>query len=335
MLKLLTLGLLVALLSACVAQQTKDDPYADLKDIIPTKEKDSGPSKEIDMSHIPDAVPVYEPRRRAGNISPYKVKGKVYHVMTEASGFSETGIASWYGNKFHGNLTSNGERYDMYGMTAAHKSLPLPCFVKVTNLTNGKTVVVRVNDRGPFAHGRIIDLSYAAAQRLDYVQQGTAKVRIEYIEVPAPTGEAVKVAGSSQNATPVAAPSAPAKEAEPNKRAQVISNNSAAHVSESVSGAVAQLSGQASVNSASNTGQPQRFLQVGAYSTEAAALTTQFQLGGLLSWPVVVEALQQAGDKQIYRVSVGPLPDDSTLEIVQKALLEQAQIKSIPVTRKP
>ncbi len=152
--------------------------------------KDSGPREPVDVSHVPDAVPRYEPRTIAGNRTPYEVLGKTYHVLPESQGYIEDGIASWYGNKFHGRNTSNGEVYSMYGMTAAHKSLPIPSYVRVTNLRNGKQVVVRVNDRGPFHEGRIIDLSYAGASKLGFLKQGTAPVRVEALE-PEEGGPAV------------------------------------------------------------------------------------------------------------------------------------------------
>lgn len=131
-----------------------------------------------DVHLIPDAVPRAEPRSRAGNSPTYNVFGKTYRVLDDARGFRERGMASWYGKKFHGNQTANGEIYDMYQMTAAHKSLPLPSYARVTRLDNGKSVVVRINDRGPFHVGRVIDLSYAAAARLDLLQQGSAKVEV-------------------------------------------------------------------------------------------------------------------------------------------------------------
>lgn len=126
----------------------------------------------------PDAVPRKEPRSARGNPHSYVVFGKRYYVMHSAQGYTERGIASWYGPKFHGEMTSSGERYDMYAMTAAHKTLPLPAYVRVTHLGNGKSIVVRVNDRGPFVDGRIIDLSYAAATKLDMVGSGTAPVEV-------------------------------------------------------------------------------------------------------------------------------------------------------------
>lgn len=144
---------------------------------------DAAPDVEFDVGNLPDPVPVYEPPSRGGNKSPYTVWGRSYHVLPTAEGYREHGGASWYGAKFHGHKTSNGEIYNMYEMSAAHKTLPLPTYVKVTNLDNGRSVVVRVNDRGPFHEGRIIDLSYAAAKKLGYYAQGTAQVEVEAITV--------------------------------------------------------------------------------------------------------------------------------------------------------
>lgn len=143
---------------------------------------DRYPDSPVDVSRVPDAVPRVEPKSRGGNKSPYRVLGKSYQVMDSALGYRERGVASWYGQKFHGHRTSNGEVYDMYKMSAAHKSLPLPSYVRVTNLDNGRQVIVRVNDRGPFHDDRLIDLSYAAAARLDMLSKGTARVEVEAID---------------------------------------------------------------------------------------------------------------------------------------------------------
>jgi len=140
--------------------------------------QDSAPDVDIDVSRIPEPAVVAEPRSRYGNRSTYSVLGKNYHVMDDASGYVEEGLASYYGNKFHGRRTSNMEVYDMYAFSAAHKTLPLPSFARVTNLDNGRSVVVRVNDRGPFHEGRIIDLSYAAAVKLGITRAGTGRVEV-------------------------------------------------------------------------------------------------------------------------------------------------------------
>jgi len=141
-----------------------------------------GPGRELDVSSIPDAIPRIEPVTVAGNKNPYTVFGKTYHLLPSAEKYRQVGIASWYGTKFHGNPTSNGEIYDMYAMTAAHKLLPLPTYVEIENLTNGKIIVVRVNDRGPFHGNRIIDLSYAAASKIGMLKKGTALVRVKAID---------------------------------------------------------------------------------------------------------------------------------------------------------
>ena len=141
---------------------------------------DSTPSRTPNQSELKDAIARAEPHSRGGNKN-YQVRGINYKVLTNAQGFEQTGIASWYGKKFHGHLTSNGEIYDMYAMSAAHKNLPLPTYLKVTNLANNKSVIVRVNDRGPFHQSRIIDLSYSAAYKLDMLKTGTAKVKVTAI----------------------------------------------------------------------------------------------------------------------------------------------------------
>ena len=152
--------------------------------------RDSAPSGSVAIPDLPgDAVPRPEPRSRYGNGPVYEVHGKHYSVLGSSSGYKERGVASWYGKKFHGRLTSSREKYDMYEMTAAHKTLPLPTYVKVRNLRNDKSIVVRVNDRGPFVHNRIIDLSYAAALRLDMVQDGTSLVEVTAISFDDPPGD--------------------------------------------------------------------------------------------------------------------------------------------------
>ncbi|WP_455376481.1 septal ring lytic transglycosylase RlpA family protein [Kaarinaea lacus] len=150
--------------------------------------QDGAPDETLEWENIPDASPRIEPLSKTGNPTSYVVNGQRYYITMDTQNFAENGIASWYGTKFHGNLTSSGEPYDMYKMTAAHKSLPLPSYVSVTNLENDKQVIVKVNDRGPFVDGRIIDLSYAAAQKLGVVRNGTAEVSIKVIAAPTING---------------------------------------------------------------------------------------------------------------------------------------------------
>ena len=139
-----------------------------------------------DLAGIPDPVPRSEPPSKYGNPDSYVVFGRRYHTMKDGRGYSERGIASWYGSKFHGRRTSSGEPYDMYAMTAAHKSLPLPSYVRVTNLRNNRSVVLRVNDRGPFHDNRLIDLSYTAAWKLGIIGEGTGLVEVSAIDPSTP-----------------------------------------------------------------------------------------------------------------------------------------------------
>ena len=164
---------------------------------------DSTPDHLPDLDCIREPQVTAEPRSRVGNKSPYSVLGKQYRVLDRVDGYVEQGTASYYGNKFHGRRTSNQEVYDMYAYSAAHKSLPLPSFARVTNLDNGKSVVVRVNDRGPFHEGRVIDLSYAAAVKLGITQRGTGRV-----EVRALTPDGASLAAASARVTAPDAPSA-------------------------------------------------------------------------------------------------------------------------------
>jgi rare lipoprotein A len=173
--KVSLLSLCIALvLDGCIAPAPRTSTPAP----VTTPATPSVTAPPVDLTSIPDAVPRVEPLSKRGNPAFYEVMGQRYFVKATAVGYVERGVASWYGPGFHKEFTSNGEPYDMYGMTAAHKTLPLPCFVQVTNLSNGKSVVLRVNDRGPFKEGRIIDLSYTAAAKLDMLRAGTALVEV-------------------------------------------------------------------------------------------------------------------------------------------------------------
>jgi len=153
-----------------------------------TLEKDSGPSLSNEtvrrLVNLRLDVQV-EPKSKMGNRSHYTVAGKSYSLLDTNVGYSENGLASWYGNKFHGNVTANGEVFDMYGLSAAHKQLILPAFVKITNLENGKSTILRVNDRGPFYEDRLIDVSVAAAVQLGFYEKGLAKVNVEVVDIEA------------------------------------------------------------------------------------------------------------------------------------------------------
>ncbi|WP_394210863.1 septal ring lytic transglycosylase RlpA family protein [Enterovibrio calviensis] len=170
------LVLIAIVLSGCA---TKNDERYSIA-------QDQAPEATPTLEHIEDAHPRYEPYSRAGNKN-YTVLGQDYEVIKDPETFTtETGIASWYGKKFHGHKTSNGEIYDMYSMSAAHKTLPLPSYVEVENTANGKKAIVRVNDRGPFHEGRVIDLSYAAASKLGVLASGTAPVKVTLLNVDKP-----------------------------------------------------------------------------------------------------------------------------------------------------
>ncbi|TCK05909.1 septal ring lytic transglycosylase RlpA family protein [Marinobacterium mangrovicola] len=243
---------------------------------------DRYPDAPADVSNVPDAVPRLEPKSRGGNKSPYQVLGKKYHIMPSAAGYRRQGTASWYGEKFHGHLTSNGEVYDMYKMSAAHKSLPLPSYVRVTNLSNKRQVIVRVNDRGPFHDNRLIDLSYAAAAKLGMLNHGTARVEVEAID---------PVAWNSKNVLPDSE-NMTAKPAGPQMSTAKVATQKTAAVPAPVS-----ASG--------------RYLQVGAFSTDAAARRVQDKLiEAAAGSQVQVRSVERDG-RPLYRVLIGPLTSDT------------------------
>ena len=160
--------------------------------------KDSAPALSSDelirLANLPDPRVESLPPSALGNGPVYEVWGKQYRVMNSARGYRQTGSASWYGVKFHGRLTSSREPFDMYQLTAAHRSLPIPCFARVTNIENGKSTIVRINDRGPFHSGRIIDLSFAAAVKIGFHEQGTAQVSVEVVEMNEPSEQSYFIA---------------------------------------------------------------------------------------------------------------------------------------------
>ena len=181
------LGLMLGvLLSGCLGGAgggTQRDQQAPRKVTGPVDRAPATNAQDIEqLARLPDPVVKREPRSRGGNREVYTVLGKSYRVMESARGYRQRGNASWYGTKFHGRPTANGERFDIYKLTAAHRHLPIPTYVRVTNLNNGKKTIVRVNDRGPFHADRIIDLSYAAAVKLGFHNQGTAPVLVEVVE---------------------------------------------------------------------------------------------------------------------------------------------------------
>lgn len=249
-----------------------------------SEQRDSGPPRPLDVSHIPEPIPREELRTIAGNKSPYTVLGRTYEVMSVPEGYREHGVASWYGRKFHGRRTSNGEVYDMYGMTAAHKTLPIPSYVRVTNTDNRRSIIVRVNDRGPFHGGRVIDLSYTAAKKLGFENHGTAKVLVEYID--ARTFSA--------------------------GRGQSESNHAA-------SGGTEQAA-PTPVNAAGYALPANTFLQVGAFSQAPAAMAMRERLAKLTDLAVVV--LPPPKNTALFKVHVGPFADNLQLMTFRQKLID-------------
>jgi len=264
-----------ALLAACSSTPKKESPPAPSAPPPPSSTKyykDDGPGENppANLDAIPDAVPRLEPLNRFAN-RPYTVLGKDYVPATSLRPYKERGVASWYGRKFHGQKTSNGETYDMYAMTAAHPTLPLPSYARVTNVATGRSVVVRVNDRGPFLHDRIIDLSYAAANRIGTAAKGSGEVIVEAI-IP---GEGTVVAASP---LPPVVAAAALRPVEPPQAAAVS----------------VETSGGFSV-------------QLGAFQNNVNAQNFLAHVQGQLATAQVEPKVREAGG--LYRVYVGPYPD--------------------------
>jgi rare lipoprotein A len=268
---------------------------------------------------IPEVIPRIEPRARSGNPPFYDVFGKRYYVLSSSVGYRERGVASWYGPGFHNVRTSIGEPYDMYGMTAAHKTLPLPAYVRVTNLQNGRSVVVRVNDRGPFVGNRIIDLSYSAAAKLDMLRNGTAMVEVRTIDPSAPP----PVITASATPAPAAAP--PAATA-----LTIVAPAAAAPASSAPAGSApaaapaATAPGTATPTAGPGVTSPAAaatalFVQAGAFSDPANAERLAEKLRGGNYGKVIVRDDQIAG-RRMYRVRIGPVPSVAEFDRVVAAL---------------
>ncbi len=276
---------------------------------------DSGPAIPPDISALKEPVPRDEPLAKYGNRSPYTVLGKSYHVMKSAKGYVERGIASWYGEKFHGRATSSMEAYDMYQFSAAHKTLPLPAYARVTNLENGRSIVVKVNDRGPFHENRLIDLSYAAAIKLGMHVQGTAKVEVRALQpgdkaIPvAPKMEPivqVKPPMKAEPAPPPTAPTLPAK-TEPAKPA-------------APEAPVASAPAANAPVAAPKTG---RFwLQAGSFGEQGNAQRLVQKLQAATLAHVDVQQAQANG-RTVYRVRVGPFDSREAAQPAAQKILDE------------
>jgi len=262
------------LLAACGGVPEKQGRYA--------VKQDSAPETIPDVANISNAVPKHEPLSKYGNPAHYDVFGVRYYTLTTSRGYSEKGQASWYGTKFHGRRTSSGEPYDMYAMTAAHKTLPLPSYVEVTNLDNGKKIIVRVNDRGPFHEDRVIDLSYSAATKLDIVAKGTGSVALRAVS----PGELI---ADEVDQEPVLSPATPIDSPTP-----VIAN-------EALKVAVVETKVEPEIKDPLNI-----YLQVGAFSTADRAEQVKTKLQQQIGDAVSVTPFLKLGDI-LYRVRIGPL----------------------------
>lgn len=279
--------LLLSVLSAC-----SSDRYQ--------QKHDSTPTRIPSQAELKDAIARAEPHSRGGN-KDYQVFGKPYKVLASAHGFEQTGTASWYGKKFHGHLTSNGEIYDMYTMSAAHKNLPLPTYLKVTNTANNKSVVVRVNDRGPFHQSRIIDLSYSAAYKLDMLKTGTAQVKITAItDFDKKTGK-VKVA-PIQTTPPVVSTAA-------STAVQSTTTNQNSPIKDTAMGITTP------------------YIQVFATSKKELAISTANKLKTQYK-----QNTSYPEHKGLYRIQLGPISDIATLNALLLSLKENGYPNAYPRT---
>ncbi|QZI71461.1 septal ring lytic transglycosylase RlpA family protein [Pseudomonas protegens] len=254
--------------------------------------KDGAPWWDVDVSRIPDATPTLHTGPYKAN--PYTVLGKTYFPIQESKNYVASGTASWYGTKFHGQNTANGEVYDLYGMSAAHKTLPLPSYVKVTNLDNNRSVILRVNDRGPFYSDRIIDLSYAAAKKLGYAETGTARVKVEGIDPQQWWAQRGRPAPLMLNEPQVAQNSAPVITASAGTVEQWTpppQQHAAAVVPVPVKNTAAAASGQ--------------YLQVGAFANPDAAELLRSKLSSMVSAPVFISSIVR-NQQTLHRVRLGP-----------------------------
>lgn len=269
--------------------------------------KDDGPGDIIpeDLDKIPDAQPRTEPLHRFTN-RPYSVLGKSYTPNTGLKSFKQRGIASWYGKKFHGQKTSTGETYDMFAMTAAHPTLALPSYVRITNLGNGKSVVVRVNDRGPFHADRIIDLSYAAAYRLDYIDSGSTLVEMEAF-----SEQEIRQMASTQPTLMTEQPDEIAKFA-------VVTSEQPAPIT--VPALTEARTASAQQKTLGALGKKEIFLQLGAFSNAENAENLKSHLSRELDW--LNEGIQITPGGLMYRVHLGPYENRAGAEQVAEKIFQ-------------
>lgn len=260
--------------------------------------KDDGPIMEVpyDLDALPEPEPRLEPLHRFAN-KPYSVLGQNYSPKSAVEPFKQRGVASWYGRKFHGQRTSSGEHYDMFKLTAAHPTLPIPSYARVTNLANGKNVIVRINDRGPFHSSRIIDLSYAAAYRLGYQNGGSAKVEVEAVlpgGPPAPSPEVVLIKEAEQGSSVALASTGNVTE---DPLAAFAANEVEAPTPAPPANVDVQATGKASGDSV--------WLQLGAFGTQTGAEAFRAKVADGLKWLAPVTLMANG---PVWRVRTGPFP---------------------------
>lgn len=278
-------------------------------------DNDSPLLEPIDLALVRPVIPREERRTLAGNKSPYTINGRTYRVMEDEAGYSATGFASWYGRKFHGHLTSNGEIYDMFQLSAAHTTLPIPSYIRVTNLDNGKSIIARVNDRGPFHDGRIVDMSYAGAVMLGYADKGTARVRVDAV---VPDGSAIPVpqAQSAPALTRAALPTAAPVAQTTQEPAPMAREAVEAEVPLEVVASERQLIEEDRGN---------EYLQVGAFSSEDSARSLVSRLARLTDMPVFIHRENSSSGGLLHKVRIGPVLDSSPIQ----ALIDSVQAQRL------
>ena len=295
----LFLAVLLVALSACSRLTLQDGPPESGATAMIT---DGAPKSPIDLSKIAEPVPREEPRSRYGNPQTYSVNGRQYRTLGSAKGYRERGLASWYGTKFHGQRTSSGEIYDMHQFTAAHKTLPLPTYVQVTNLANNRSITVKVNDRGPFHDERIIDLSYVAAMKLGLIETGTATVEVKTIETTPRSAMPLPATPLPISASATPLPATPATE---HQQPTLLPK----------------------------TRQGDKFFQIGAFAVpaNAQALIARLLRAGIPNSRIVPP--RDNGDN-FHRVIIGPIASSEKIPALNKQL-EMLGIQDVKIYREP
>jgi len=296
------LAFVVLALSACASAPSGSGGYY----------KDDGPGERppADLDQVADAQPKAEPLHRYAN-RPYQVFGKDYVPLAFVQPYRQRGTASWYGKKFHGQRTASGEPYDMYAMTAAHPTLPIPSYARVTRVATGRSVIVRINDRGPFHQGRMIDLSYAAALKLGFAHLGSAEVELESIE----PGQAVTPTQQAATTTPPAVATTPPAPA-PTQQAATTTPPAAAPTEQALPAPEQAVA---------------VYVQVGAFSSRANAENLRSRLEGEFGW--LRDTVQVLAIGNLWRLHVGPYRTQDDARSVAERIESQLSIKPLLVVR--